>query len=101
MRAPPSQDVTFPATALIALPVVKTLISPLRLEVVTNQATRPKARQIQGVKMAAAVDMRFQRRMRPTGMEAPPTMTPSTVRIHVKFTLTALRMAQKLARTVA
>jgi hypothetical protein len=42
------------------------------------------------------VDMRLQRRMRPTGMEAPPTIMPRTVRSQVRFIDAAFRMQQNL-----
>ena len=91
----------FPATAFVASPLVATVTAPLRLEVVTNHAVKPKARPIHGAVIAAMVLIRGQRRTIPTGMEAPPTMTPRTVSSQVRFTLTALRMQQKTARTTA
>ena len=91
----------FPATALVASPVDVTLISPERREVTTNQAMRPAKNPIHGAKIAAMVDIRPQRRIKPTGMAAPPTIIPSTVRSHVRLIDAALRMQQNAARTRA
>jgi hypothetical protein len=45
--------------------------------------------------------MRDQRRTRPTGMEAPPTIMPRTVRSQVRFIEAAFRMQQNLTPEIA
>ena len=86
----------FPATALVASPVVVTLIAPERRCVTTNQAMRPEKNPIQGDKRTASVDIFDQSRMRPTGMDAPPTIMPRTVRSQVRLMDAAFRMQQNL-----
>lgn len=93
---PMPQLTRLPATALVTSPVVATLMAPERKCVTTNQAMRPQKKPIQGARRTAMVEVRDQRRMRPTGIEAPPTMMPRTVRSQVRLMDAALRMQQKL-----
>lgn len=95
-RKPAPQDVIFPATALVASPVVATLMEPERRCVTTNQAMRPEKKPIQGESRTASVDIRDQRRIRPTGMEAPPTIMPRTVKSQVRFIEATFKMQQNL-----
>jgi hypothetical protein len=95
-RNPAPHEVMFPATALVASPVVLTLIAPERNCVTMNHAITPEEKPIQGERRTASVDIRVQRRMRPTGMEAPPTIMPRTVSSQVRFIEAALRMQQNL-----
>lgn len=53
-------------------------------------------RLLTGASSTATVDILDQRRTRPTGMEAPPTITPRTVRSQVRLMDAAFRMQQKL-----
>jgi hypothetical protein len=62
---------------------------------------RPEKKPIQGERRTASVDIRDQRRMRPTGMEAPPTIMPRTVRSQVRFMEATLRIQQKLLFVVS
>ena len=93
IRNPTPQDVMFPATALIVLPVVSTVMEPDRCQVVTNHAISPQMRPIHGAAMAATVDMRFHRRIKPTGMDAPPTMIARVVNSHVRFKANSIQHA--------
>jgi hypothetical protein len=93
---PVPQEVTFPATAFVASPVIATEIAPDRRCVTMNQAMRPEKKPIQGESRTASVDIRDQRRMRPTGMLAPPTIMPRTVRSQVRFMEATFRIQQKL-----
>lgn len=45
--------------------------------------------------------MRDQRRMRPTGIDAPPTITPRTVRSQVRFMEATFRIQQNLLRKIS
>jgi len=95
-KRPVMSEAMLPATAFRGSPVVATLISLLLCLVTTNQAVRPKQRLIQGEATVAISDILSQSKTKPMGIAAPPTMTPSTVKIHVRLIDTAFRMQQNL-----
>jgi hypothetical protein len=84
--------------AFCGIPVVRTVISPERLYVVTNQAMIPKIPPIQHEATVATGETLGQNRFDPTGNDALPVNMPPTVKSHVRFRFTPFAYEQNDAR---
>lgn len=95
-RGPEMTATTFPARALRTIPVVVTVMLPVRILVDNIHVVKASPKAIHGATIVAMVDISFHIKTIPKGTAAPPTIIPRIVKIQVRLMLTALRMQQNL-----